>query len=62
MVSICFSMLGTVLLYERLYSVALSLSPFPVFLSLGVSGARAIFFIDFSLLACEMDCRLSDTV
>lgn len=51
MVSICFSMLGTVLLDERLYPVALSLSSsYPVFLSPGVSRARAIFFIDFPLL------------
>lgn len=31
--------------------VALSLSPYPVFLSLGVSRTRAIFFIEFPLLA-----------
>lgn len=50
MVSICFSMLGTVLLYERLYfcrSLALALPRLPF--SWGIMG-EGDFFIEFPCL------------
>lgn len=62
MVSICFSMLGTVLLYERLYfcrSLALALPRLPF--SWGIMG-EGDFFYRISLPACGSNYRLSDTV